>query len=77
MPAPHIVDHERGCSYLRQLGVWCHPNKSLAGEGGTAISGDTHVGSAGIVAGHNSLVKVNVADKRSTVRYEMLLISGP
>jgi hypothetical protein len=48
-------------------------NKSVASKGGTAISGHMHVEEAGIVAGHNSQVKVSLAvskDTRDADRYE-------
>jgi hypothetical protein len=41
-------------------------NKSVASNGGTAISGDMHVEGAGVVAAHNSHVKVSLAVSKDT-----------
>jgi hypothetical protein len=41
-------------------------NKSVASKGGIAISGDMHVGNAGIVAGHNSPLNVSLTVSKDT-----------
>jgi hypothetical protein len=48
-------------------------NKPVAGKGGKAVAGDMHVEKVGIVAGHNSDVKVSFAvsqDTQNADRYE-------